>query len=330
MAIEILPTTTGNVYEDVINKVYNAVRELALRYDVQVFSGPLTADDPVTIDEDHQPSPRCPIRLTVTRSAPPRVAMTINIKGTSMDGSTVESDVVFAAEAADNVDVLTTIEFFSSITSVESNVDTTVTIVNDPGQGGRDASLSDECVHNIELNPVIIPITADRRGMPVPSINISMDSSQSANDLVGELQAIVELLNIRIELYLGRINSGSSLTIKSTQLINDLRYVLSPTRFIGAPMSKPLSMGAHYDATEFSEWRDGATALRADNPFGVQQWLASRPSVRDTQPPVSKIMNAGIVQWGFDERTRQTTDELLVFIFSVELHHYVENVLTTD
>ena len=155
---------------------------------------------------------------------------------------------------------------------------------------------SDTRVKNIELAPVVIDRVLNPQGVnPVisPSIYLSVDSSQSANDLVGELQAFIELLNVRVELYLGEINNNFNMTQLAAELINDVGIVLDPTEFIGAQIS-----------SENMNMRTGN----------------------------AKIMNAGISQWAFDERTRGTGHEILVFIFSVELHHYVTGatIMTTD
>ena len=137
----------------------------------------------------------------------------------------------------------------------------------------RNPKYSPTPVRNIELAPVIIDRVST---LVAPSIHISMDSSQTANDLEGESSAFIELLNLRVELYLGCDNDNYRLTTQSADLMNDFRQVLSPTHFTGAPISDD-----------------------------------------------AKLVNGGILQWGFDERLRGTPEEILIYIFQVELHHYV-------
>lgn len=143
--------------------------------------------------------------------------------------------------------------------------------------GPRDTALSAEAdgavVKNIELAPVVM----DRvRANAAPSLHISVDSSETANDLEKIVGEFVELLNIRIEVYLNTLNTNTALTVLTGHILDDMRQVLSPNAFVNSE----LSAGA-------------------------------------------RISNAGILQWGFDERTRGTADEILVYIVQVQLHHFI-------
>ena len=174
----------------------------------------------------------------------------------------------------------------------------------------RDAALSKVPVKNIELSPVVV----DRLSREdAPSIHISVDSSETANDIDGQLQDFIELLNLRIELYLGCDNDNFRLTSLAATLIDDFRQVLSPNVFVGAPISiERLKL----DERNEIKLADGRRIYLIND--DTARLVSSRPLAND-----AKIMNAGILQWGFDERTRGTGDEILVYIFQLELHHHV-------
>ena len=343
MAIEIQSIGNRNFYLNVINLLYNDLRGMHVRFDKKLLSSEdLTT--PVIIDpddKDHQPiaGKTCPIRLEITPIA--NSSATVTVSGEDPSGAGISDSVTFNGTRSPQ----TTGKEFSIITRVSSTQPVTVDIANDPELGGRDKSLSDSCIHNIELAPVVIDrILRSVVGSPdeviSPSVYLSVDSSQSANDLVGELQAFIELLNVRVELYLGEINNNFNMTQRAADLIHDMSIVLDPTKFIGGSIVNPnvdadRMPTAHYDATEFNSWKNASLQLDDNGqyaPLTVQEWLASKPSIKDTSPTEAKIMNAGISQWAFDERTRGTGHEILVFIFSVELHHYVTGatIMTTD
>ena len=150
------------------------------------------------------------------------------------------------------------------------------------GNTSRSAEYSDQIIQNIEMNPVTWTLV-ENNTLLVPNSNdlwvhISVDSSQKINDPNAELQAWVELLNIRLELFLKqRDNDPITLTDRTVKIIDDFQKTLQVTKFVGMPI---------------------------------------RPGAR--------INDAGINSWSYDERLRGTNEEIIIFIFQVQVQHYID------
>ena len=281
---------------------------------------------------------------------------------------------------------ITTDNYYEDVINKIWNALQPLTVPDNPNSG-RDPDLSDVPVSNIELNPIVIDSTGSSED---PEIYISMDSSASANDLEGSFGTFIELLNIRLELFVGTVNCPEELTIRSTKLLKDLQYVLTPQTFIGAPLSRneatllnllndqPLSAsiavsnnlsthqnevnlmielyngvllntnipamvqvnGENSHGTSFSEYffYDESelnitkvsnhkfaqiTSVTSDGFSGGDITIRGQIGPQTQQ---AQIMDAGLLTWGFDERTRGTSKEVLVFIFQLELHHFLPSV----
>lgn len=253
----------------------------------------------------------------------------------------------------------------------------------------RDSNLSNLPVKNIELNPVIIDRIDTTQG---PQIYVSMDSSDSANDLEGTFGTFIELLRIRLELFVGENNDNIELTEESCKLLKDLQYVLNPQDFIGAPLSTSQSAmvnivdnqtisssitvadnlssysneirlmvelqngvlsdnnipaairvnGENSSGTTFSEYFfynrsdlnttrfsnhkfDQITSVSSDGFSGGKITIQAQIGEQSRE---AQIIDAGILTWGFDERTRGTPKEVLVLIFQTELHHFLPKTIT--
>ena len=114
----------------------------------------------------------------------------------------------------------------------------------------RDLELSDTPLVNLELAPVAIDnagAVTSTLGQQIiaPSAHISVDSTETISDIPdANLSDIVELMNVRIELYIGRDNDNYRLTTKTADLMDDFRQVLSPLAFLGASISDSTQLNA--------------------------------------------------------------------------------------
>ena len=253
---------------------------------------------------------------------------------------------------------------------------------------GRSPKLVGEVVQNIEMDPVVWE-TLDRDLNP--AIYISTDSSGSDNDSVGVFGYFIEVLNFRIQLYLGCDNDNEKLTTRELRLVQDFQEVLKPTVFIGAPIGNNEMSGALRIVDENAleacvemtnclegtqEYKlfislDGARLANATEPayikiegqnsagtnfseyifynqatLDVPKWSNHKFAQIDgifsagfesnggtilvtapisSGPKDAQILNAGIAFWGFDEDTRGTSDEVLAFVFDMEVHHYIQD-----
>ena len=255
-----------------------------------------------------------------------------------------------------------------------------------PGSPTRDVNLSDHKVNNLELSPVVIDTIDSQLS---PSIYISLDSSDSANNEGGVFGDFVEFLFIRIELFVGCDNDNYRLTETSSDLIQDFHYVLNPLNFIGSSfagrpenkidildgvtisstLTPSNTLDTHRDPLDLIISLEKAELLNPSTPgyikiegtnigntnfsdyiFFDQESLGNLKITSNKfksignittegfqsgeitiEAPITKrlkpaqIRNAQIVGWGYDERTRGTSNEILVFTFEVELHHDIQN-----
>ena len=152
------------------------------------------------------------------------------------------------------------------------------------GNTSRSAEYSDQIIQNIEMNPLTWTLAQSNIVFAPNSddlwVHISVDSAQRINPPNADLQAWVELLNIRLELFLRqRDNDSRALTDRTVKVIDDFQKTLEVSKFVSTPLE-----------------------------------------------PLARIDNAGISSWSYDERLRGTNEEIIVFIFQVQVQHYIDPV----
>ena len=270
------------------------------------------------------------------------------------------------------------------------------------GNPMRNQNLSDLAVQNIELRPVIIDkpmgmapgsTTTIERGEDIlaPSIYLSVDSFSGLNEEPGTYNEFIEIVNIRIELYVGVDDDNYQLSEKSMELIQDVHEVLKPTDFIGAPFyseqylsrtavmghnlrtsielgssidfEKDVSLIVNVENPFLSGSKDGHIRVTGENLSGAQfvEYFLYKSGALDRQVSKLKfakihsieidgfsdgtldisapltdrtrsasISNAEIVAGFFDERTRGSPEEIIQFVFEVELRHFIDSCPRTE
>ena len=208
----------------------------------------------------------------------------------------------------------------------------------------RDPMLSDCMVGNIELMPPSLPIpgygqTRQLNPPRVTTIYISVDSARKIDeteltDHPRQMGDFVEEYNIRLDVYVGRCAENESVTSRSADLICDIGYVLSPTTFVGAPLSTGFSedtidLRSLIYSDRVEDLKDEIKNQKFDEFIrDLERVIDSSKKAKITLSQNAKLINACLLQWSFNELTRGSGEEWLVFIFQAELHHNVQKFVT--
>ena len=179
----------------------------------------------------------------------------------------------------------------------------------------RDPNLSNQVVKNIELMPIYLVSTENDVS---PAIHIGFSPTVYANDAQGRLQDQIKLINISIDIFLGKANSSETenLAILQSDFKDDIEYVLDPKNFVGSPFGhRDVRDSALFleNAIENGELT-GQTASHATRLIQLYQNQAPLPRG-------ATINDAGIISWIPNPETRASGSEVLTAIFQLQLNY---------
>ena len=153
---------------------------------------------------------------------------------------------------------------------------------------------SDEVIARYVFSPLVWLVDTAGAGIQLNPeshdkwVHISVDSSERITPPGVELAGLTERLAFRLELFLEQTdNNPAELTRRTTKLQSDFRLAFAKSRFLADPGLGPI-----------------------DNP--------------GTSPTgyLARIRDADLVRWMYDERLRGTNQEILIFIFQLEVVTY--------
>ena len=149
---------------------------------------------------------------------------------------------------------------------------------------------SDEVIARYVFSPLVWLVDTAGAGIQLNPeshdkwVHISVDSSERITPPGVELAGLTERLAFRLELFLEQPdNNPAELTRRTTKLLSDFRLAFAKSAFLAFPDLGP---------TATSEGH------------------------------IARMRDADLVRWMYDERLRGTNQEILIFIFQLEVVTY--------